>query len=210
MRHWGGREVGRIASVRRLLKARGIVGSAQDQLIADLSSKVIAADKRECGRLLGLTLAEHKRASIKGIWPCDVSEAVFKADLLERRRESSKACSAKRRAAERLRKAKASDLSERSDVLYTLLSEGERKVSWLAASVATHAAWQRPDGQRLPKESLERIVRRILDDLVKDGRILERREVGSRGQSVRLVRRRSALKVNADTRTRGQKPVDNT
>jgi hypothetical protein len=165
-----------------------------EDMIATVESREWNGDA--LGNLVELTDAEREEGKLFSMRPCDIDWAYVQARQSYRK---------KTRDAERARRYRAGKmenlkmnkyLSVREEAIYDLLlhAGGKWTVSRLAAKMADHPAFKRPDGAQITAQSLLSRIRDALNHLKAQGMTEEFREPTPRGFE-RVIRWRPGDKL---------------
>jgi hypothetical protein len=143
---------------------------------------------QERGQALQVILEERLRLRLHTMMPIDRTPAQMRAISADNKLWQDLVRKQKRRAAQRERKAALSnlgDLDVREEDLFAATDEQWRTISDLMRDIGGHAAWRGLTGG-----SLRRVMNRAAVALVRKNMIKQRNEQGTKGQPVRLIRRK--------------------
>ena len=162
----------RIKEVRRLYHLRGAPQRDADAIIATPDFPIFSAI--ELGWRVALRFSEFKqmRSAPKTMRPYDATDADVTAFLKERKRKRQKRAAQEKRDQWRREQAQRAatlarnqDLDVRGEAVFAALDDDWRTIAQLAADLAGHRAFKRPDGRAMQPDSFRRVLRRELEHL---------------------------------------------
>jgi hypothetical protein len=165
-----------------------------EDMIATVESREWNGDA--LGNLVELTDAEREEGKLFSMRPCDIDWAYVQARQSYRKKTRDAERARRYRAGKMENLKKNKYLSVREEAIYDLLlhAGGKWTVSRLAAKMADHPAFKRPDGAQITAQSLLSRIRDALNHLKAQGMTEEFREPTPRGFE-RVIRWRPGDKL---------------
>jgi hypothetical protein len=183
----------RRAELRRFFMAQHQISSiAADLMIAESIGDPATWSKHQLGKKISLTFAEKTKLAIRTIDCIDRTPEQVAAFYREARRARDREWRRRKREREKARVAFTSNLSVREEALFSIIGFTPASVPKLTVLCSNGSCWRGPDDKPLTGESLSRVLRRALDNLKREGWILDEFRPGSRGAFVRWVWRAPA------------------